>query len=202
MTDGPIMDAVSEIFEADPFNPEFVPEDGWAPEDYPQITVAPIPYTSSSYQRADPYITITTTGWLFLEVGNIRIAIPDEEEWEKFTHMVECMWNTWRRTHPAVPEEEYERNTKSWPDSDPELRKAQEQANSFAFREFEVPGESCVCGSPDTPGVIHRADGPCYHPPEQNAPVPSFEEFTVEDTAPTSTPPPGVDDEGETHDPA
>ena len=174
MTDGPIMDAVDAAYDIDPwpepgseFEPEFVPEDGWQPEDYPQLTVAPIPYTSSPHPKPDPYLTITPTGWLFMEIGNTRVAIPDEEEWEKLVHMVECMWNTFRRTHPSTL-------------------------------------ESCVCGSPDTPGVVHRTGGPCYHeaPPFPGEPEmirytpTSVEEDMSGDNGPlTSTPPSGVSDE-------
>lgn len=72
----------------------FAPPDGWMPEAFPSLTVAPIPYTSNPQVRTDPYIQIVPDGWMFIEVGNVRIAIPDEEEWNKLVYMGQALWNT------------------------------------------------------------------------------------------------------------
>lgn len=70
------------------------PEGGFAPEAFPQITIDPIPYTTNPLIRPDPRMHVTDEGWLYIEVGTIRIAIPDREEWDKLVHMVEAMFNT------------------------------------------------------------------------------------------------------------
>ena len=75
----------------------FAPEGGFVPEDFPQLTVAPIPYTSNPMVRPDPHISILPDGWLYIEVGNVRIALPDREEWDKLVSMGERLWNTHQR---------------------------------------------------------------------------------------------------------
>jgi hypothetical protein len=109
MTDGPTMKKnfpTPQDLEAmeQGWEPEYVPEDGWLPEAYPQLTVAPIPYTSQAADRADPFITITAAGWMFIEVGNIRIALPDREEWDKLVGMGERMWNSWQANRQPQPD--------------------------------------------------------------------------------------------------
>lgn len=88
---------ISEILKSTPPSSmveEGAPPNGWLPEDFPQITVAPIPYTSNSNIRTDPTISILPNEWMYVEVGNVRIAFPDEEEWEKFVNMGNRMWIT------------------------------------------------------------------------------------------------------------
>ena len=87
------------------FAPEGVPEGGFLPEAYPQLTVAPIPYTSQAADRADPFMTITTSGWMFLEIGNTRLALPDREEWDKLVGMGSGC-GTAGSTHPVPPEDQ------------------------------------------------------------------------------------------------
>jgi hypothetical protein len=93
--------------EASPQFP-FPPPNGWQPQDFPQVTFAFIPYTSQAMPRADPFMTVTPDGWLYVEAGNVRMAIPDLEEWEKFAYMVTCLWNAYRlnQMQAATPEGE------------------------------------------------------------------------------------------------
>lgn len=94
-----VEDVKNQIDIAIPEDPDlFAPEGGWMPEDFGQITVAPIPYTSNSWVRPDPHWSIQGDGWLYIEVGNVRIAIPDEEEWNKLVSMGNRMWNSHRRS--------------------------------------------------------------------------------------------------------
>jgi hypothetical protein len=83
------------------------PPNGWLPKDFPNLTVDWVPYSTNSLPRADPFMTITPAGWLYIEVGNFRLAIPDVEEWEKFVHMVSCLWNSFAlaQHHAATPAE-------------------------------------------------------------------------------------------------
>lgn len=110
-----------EVFVADPDNPGFKyvkdgaeeyaeesdviclleppplpPPQGWQPEDFPQLTVDRVPYHCDAQVRADPYMTITSDGWLYIQAGNTRVAIPERAEWNKFVFMVECLWNAHR----------------------------------------------------------------------------------------------------------
>ena len=71
-----------------------VPEAGFLPEHFPSLTVDTIPYTTNPLLRPDPDISIQSNGWLYIHIGNVRVAIPDREEWDKLTTMVEAMWNT------------------------------------------------------------------------------------------------------------
>lgn len=71
-----------------------VPEQGFMAEQFPAMTVDFIPYTTSPAMRPDPDISIQSTGWLYIHVGNVRVALPDREEWDKLVGMVEAMWNT------------------------------------------------------------------------------------------------------------
>lgn len=73
---------------------ELVPPEGFTVRDFPQFTVALIPYTSNPELRPDPFMTVTPEGWMFIEVGAVRIAIPDREEWDKFIDMGNRLWNT------------------------------------------------------------------------------------------------------------
>lgn len=100
-----IQDALADkVAQLDPADfTDVVPEGGWLPHHYPQITTAPIPYTTNAEARPDPYMTITATGWLFIEVGNTRIAIPDREEWDKLINMGERMWNSYEVSLPPPP---------------------------------------------------------------------------------------------------
>jgi hypothetical protein len=74
--------------------PPLIPEHGFQPEDFPQVTVVQIPYTSNTGVRPDPIATIGTDGWLFIETGNVRIAIPDRIQWGKLVYLVEALWNS------------------------------------------------------------------------------------------------------------
>lgn len=76
----------------------YAPEGGWMPEDFGQMTVAAIPYTSHPWVRPDPQFNIQADGWLYIEVGQVRIAIPDREEWDKIVTMVNRQWNSHERT--------------------------------------------------------------------------------------------------------
>lgn len=78
-----------------------VPAEGFLPESYPALTVDFIPYTSNPVMRPDPDISIQSNGWAYIHVGNVRVAIPDREEWDKLVAMMEAMWNT----HAAQREE-------------------------------------------------------------------------------------------------
>ncbi len=71
-----------------------VPEGGFLPEHFPALSVDLIPYTSNPAMHSDPDIAIQSNGWAFIHVGNVRVAIPDREEWDKLVAMMEAMWNT------------------------------------------------------------------------------------------------------------
>jgi len=73
-----------------------IPPNGFLPEDFPSVAVAFIPYNSGSAHepRADPIMRINDDGWMFIETGNVRLALPDREEWAKFVMMGEALWNT------------------------------------------------------------------------------------------------------------
>lgn len=73
-----------------------IPKDGFQPEHFPSVAVAFIPFNSvNAHQpRPDPAMTISTDGWMFIETGNVRLAIPDREEWDKLVSMGEALWNT------------------------------------------------------------------------------------------------------------
>jgi hypothetical protein len=105
MTDDSIMDAVDAYYDEHPEDElaDSIPTDGFLPEAYPQLTVAPIPYTSQATDHPDPFMTITTSGWMFIEVGNTRLAIPDRQEWDKLVNMGNRMWNTWEANHTGLP---------------------------------------------------------------------------------------------------
>lgn len=79
----------------------FPPEDGWPPHAFPQVTIDHIPHTSNPYIAPDPMMTITRHGWLHIETGGHRIAIPDREEWVKFKNMVDATWNDYERATQA-----------------------------------------------------------------------------------------------------
>jgi hypothetical protein len=85
-----------DTVEPEPLDP-YAPEGGWQPADFPQLSVVLIPYTANSGVRADPSITIIPDGWMFIETGNVRLAVPDRIEWAKFVNMGERMWNTHER---------------------------------------------------------------------------------------------------------
>ena len=95
---------------------EYAPEGGWQPEQFPQITTVLIPCTSNPSTAPDPRIYLLPDGWMFMEVGNVRVAIPNRGEWDKLVHMGECMWNTFEKnqaeaklaaedSQPWVPEQ-------------------------------------------------------------------------------------------------
>lgn len=88
------------------FAPQFTPEGGFAPAAFPQLTFAPIPYTTDPLIRPDPRIHITNEGWLYIEAGNTRLAIPDREEWGKLVAMVEAMFNTHEFNVASLPHEQ------------------------------------------------------------------------------------------------
>lgn len=71
-----------------------VPEAGFLPESYPALTVDLIPYTTNPAMRPDPDISIQSNGWAYIHIGNVRVAIPDREEWDKLVAMMEALWNT------------------------------------------------------------------------------------------------------------
>jgi hypothetical protein len=39
-------------------------------------------------------MSITDDGWMLIETGNVRVALPDREEWDKLVAMGEALWNT------------------------------------------------------------------------------------------------------------
>lgn len=71
-----------------------VPENGFSPGDFPQLSVAQIPYTTNTLIRPDPMCTIGTDGWLFIEAGTVRVALPNRQEWGKLVWLVEALWNS------------------------------------------------------------------------------------------------------------
>ena len=74
---------VVEALNVDPL--PLVPEGGFAPQDFPRVSVALIPYGSQSFVRADPVSSINSEGWLFIDTGNVRFAVPSREDWNKLT---------------------------------------------------------------------------------------------------------------------
>lgn len=98
------------------------PEGGFSPDAFPSLTVDLIPYTANPLIRPDPSITITDDQWMCIELGNVRVAIPDREEWNKLVRMGEAMWNT----HEAKVNEQMRAQT-----SEPQ------------FCNFSVGGELC-----------------------------------------------------------
>ena len=97
------LDPEAAVQLAQSWEPQYVPEEGFPSEDYPQLTTAPIPYTAHAEARPDPYITVTPTGWMFVEIGNVRVAIPDRREWDKLIDMGERLWNSWELAHSTPP---------------------------------------------------------------------------------------------------
>jgi len=75
----------------------YPPPQGWSPDDFPQVTIDHIAYTSNPGIRPDPNIIIDRNGWMFIETGGHRIAFPDEEEWQKFKRIGDCTWNDYKR---------------------------------------------------------------------------------------------------------
>lgn len=71
-----------------------VPPNGFSPLDFPSLAVQLIPYNSDPNLRPDPTMAIREDGWLYIEVGNVRVAVPDREEWAKLVTMGERLWNT------------------------------------------------------------------------------------------------------------
>lgn len=68
------------------------PDDVWLPEQFPALVFDHIPYTCNPAMRADPTISINAEGWVYIEGGNSRMAIPGREDWNKLVAMVEHMW--------------------------------------------------------------------------------------------------------------
>lgn len=98
----------AEEFLANPLlqPPPLPPANGWHPFDFPELTFDLIPYSSSANFKADPNMTVTTAGWLYIEAGNGRIALPDRAEWNKFVYMVECLWNAHQLSQQTTSEGE------------------------------------------------------------------------------------------------
>lgn len=71
-----------------------VPPNGWQIEDFPQITVMPIPYATNPRLRADPAMSISPEGWLYTDLGMVRIAFPNRDEFDKYVEMAERMFNS------------------------------------------------------------------------------------------------------------
>lgn len=76
---------------------EYPPAGGWPADAFPQITIDHIPYTSNPNMRPDPYLHVTQGGWMYIEAGGHRIAVPDREEWEKLKRIADCTWNDYER---------------------------------------------------------------------------------------------------------
>lgn len=91
--DAEVVDQVATLPALSPY----MPEGGWHPDDFPSVSVALIPYTSNAMVRADPVFRILQDGWMYIETANVRVAIPDREEWAKFVNMGERLWNTHQR---------------------------------------------------------------------------------------------------------
>ena len=72
--------------------PAVAPDGGWEPNDFPQLTALFIPYSSRVGLRPDPLISIQNDGSMLIELGNIRLAVPDREEWQKLVTMVSQLW--------------------------------------------------------------------------------------------------------------
>jgi hypothetical protein len=77
---------------------EYAPEGGWQPEQFPQLTVVSIPYTSNPNLTPDPRVYCLPDGWMFVEIGTVRLAVPNRDEWNKLVYMVTCMYNTAEKT--------------------------------------------------------------------------------------------------------
>ncbi len=71
-----------------------VPPNGWQIEDFPRITVIPIPYATNPRLRADPAMSISPEGWLYVDAGMMRFAFPSRDEFDKFVDMAERMYNS------------------------------------------------------------------------------------------------------------
>jgi hypothetical protein len=71
-----------------------IPEGGFSPGDFPRVSVAMIPYSSQTLVHPDPVATINTDGWLFIDTGMVRFALPNRDEWNKLTTMIEALWNS------------------------------------------------------------------------------------------------------------
>lgn len=71
-----------------------VPPEGWQIEDFPQLTVMPIPYATNPRLRADPAMSISPEGWLYIDAGMVRVAFPNRDEFDKFVDMAERMYNS------------------------------------------------------------------------------------------------------------
>lgn len=85
-------DEVVEALIVDPL--PLVPEGGFAPQDFPKVSVALIPYGSQSFVRPDPVSSINSDGWLFIDTGNVRFAVPSRDEWNKLSVMIESLYNS------------------------------------------------------------------------------------------------------------
>jgi hypothetical protein len=104
LASAPMMALPKQGMSTQPFH-GFAPEGGWPPDAFPQLTFAPISYTTDPLIRPDPRMHINEEGWLYVEAGNTRMAIPDREEWAKFVHMGEAMFNTHERQIVAASAE-------------------------------------------------------------------------------------------------
>ena len=73
-----------------------IPANGFMPNDFPQVMVVNIPYISGHAHepRPDPAMSINDEGWMLIETGTVRFALPDREEWRKLTLMGEALWNS------------------------------------------------------------------------------------------------------------
>lgn len=80
--------------ESDVVVPPLIPENGFAPEDFPQVTVLQIPYATNTLIRPDPLATVNQDSSLFIDLGNVRIAFPDRVQWGKLVYLVEALWNS------------------------------------------------------------------------------------------------------------
>src|SRR5947209_939813 len=74
--------------------PLLVPPNGFSPLDFPSIAVMLVAYNANANIRPDPHMQIREDGWLYIETGNVRLALPDREEWSKLVMMGERLWNT------------------------------------------------------------------------------------------------------------
>lgn len=73
-----------------------MPTGGFSIESFPQIVVALRPYVTDSRLRPDPSIRISDEDVLLMDVGNVQIALPNEEEWLKLVDMVGRVWKSHR----------------------------------------------------------------------------------------------------------
>lgn len=74
--------------------PLLIPEGGFAAEDFPQVTVSQVPYTTSTSPRPDPLTTISSDDQLILQLGTVGLVFPNREEWNKLVRMAEALWNS------------------------------------------------------------------------------------------------------------